>query len=419
MSAKNENEKGDLPSVRAELAPRMLRAWVEMIAPITSGGRRRRHLGEALVRASRDGLRVVALTPDNIAGVDALLAREACESYSCPLDGEFGIDLDKLHQISKLARPDQLIRLEIVPDIDGAHLEATIGRLVRTCSLVSGIPRLELPVAPVTTARATLSAESWAAALRSAGATSDDITLRTDGAAVTVEAAGEVEATSDPVDADFLEGSARALYPLAVLGQVARAISRAAEVRAAWSTDGVLRLEAAMGGRHYVGLSAVYLQAPRVEEAPEESAPTPEPVTGDAYPAELAELAEQDVEEVTVGPVAHVSPEIAEAFGMQALVEAGLAVIVPPTPEPEVEEPTIPAPVGPTAPEAARGGAPGCVVCLGWGRIYSRTRDYGCPGCGGTQWADRPAGPTVADRRDGCVEAVIRGFRLSTGRDAS
>lgn len=125
--------------------------------------------------------------------------------------------------------------------------------------------------------------------------------------------------------------------------------------------------------------------------------------------------------------VAHASPAMVAAFGMRPLVDAGLVVEM----EPEVSEPVPTPPDGPEGPfrepdpdpfvgqmGPEGGGAPDCVVCLGWGRVYSRTRDYACPGCGGTEWADRPAGPTAADLRDDCVTAVIRGYRLAHGRDA-
>ncbi len=409
MNEKKSMEKDSFPTVRAEIAPRTLRAWVELIGSVSGGGlvRRRRGCGEVLVRASRDGLRVIALAPDGTVGVDAIMAREACEAYECPVDGDFAVDLWKLGEVAKLARPDQLVRLELDP-AGGMHLTARMGHLVRTCGLVSGVARKALPPQSEPQARAIVSAESWAAAVKSATSTGNQITLASDGATVTVGTVGEVDATTDPVDASMLEGHARAIYAIDTLGPVARAIARAEDVRIAWSTDGVLQIAVQLGGR-YAGLSAVYLHAPRVEEpAPEvpeivelaaqdlaelvlPAPAAPEPVSGDEYPAEIVDLAAQDLAELVLP--APTVPEVPEPAPIVAAVAA-------PDPMP-------------------RTGAPDCAICLGWGRIYSRTRDYGCPGCGGTQWVDRRVGPTLADVRDGCVDSVVRAYRLATGRDAS
>ena len=78
-----------------------------------------------------------------------------------------------------------------------------------------------------------------------------------------------------------------------------------------------------------------------VPPAPVEPALDPEPVMGDPLPTELA-----PVDPAPAPPVAHASPGMVAAFGMEGLVRAGL-VVVEPTPAPAVAPPADPAPPAP------------------------------------------------------------------------
>ena len=100
---------------------------------------------QILVKVDKSGLHTKAVDPSHVAMVELDISKKAMEAYRVPVEGVFGIDLDKMADFLKVARKDDLIEIWI--DIDRNRLCLEIDNLTRRMAMADpmGIPWPKIP----------------------------------------------------------------------------------------------------------------------------------------------------------------------------------------------------------------------------------------------------------------------------------
>jgi proliferating cell nuclear antigen len=220
---------------------------------------------EAKIRVTKEGVSLKAVDPAHVAMVDLTLGKGAFDDFKAD-EGEFGVDLEKLKDILKLAGVDDEVHLKL--DTTNNKLEVRIGNLTRRMSLVdvSGmtdpkVPKLELP------ATITLSVGELERGIRASEAVSDHVALSATPEEFELTAEGDTDTVSLRLEKTMLgalkvKDKARSLFSLDYFANMVKAAKGSPSLTIHLGSDYPVRLEfeIAKGNGH-----VTYLLAPRIE----------------------------------------------------------------------------------------------------------------------------------------------------------
>jgi hypothetical protein len=126
---------------KTKIKPEVLKELVDIVSVLVD---------EAKFTATKSKLVVKAVDPAHVAMVDLTLKKDAFEEYSAT-DTELGVDLDKVKEVLRLAKPGDIISIE--HNEEKNVLQFKVGNINRTMALVDPagmsdpkVPNLNLPV---------------------------------------------------------------------------------------------------------------------------------------------------------------------------------------------------------------------------------------------------------------------------------
>src|SRR5213594_576145 len=220
---------------------------------------------EAKFNITKDAVTVKAVDPAHVAMVDLSLERGTFESYRAD-DGELGLDMDKIKEVLKLARPTDVI--SITHEEEKNRLVLNVGNTTRRMSLVDTagmsdpkVPSLNLP------AKVTIRADELRQGIRASESVSDHIALIVNPDGFEIVSEGDTDSASLKLPKDMLDElvckeKVRSLFPLDYFSNMIKAIGSAQTVTMHMGNDYPVRMEFDIaGGKGQVK----YLLAPRIE----------------------------------------------------------------------------------------------------------------------------------------------------------
>lgn len=220
---------------------------------------------EAKIKVTKDGIGLKAVDPAHVAMVELTLGKGAFDEFKAD-EGEFGVDLEKLKDILKLAGTDDEVILKL--DTTNNRLEVRIGNLTRRMSLVdtSGmtdpkVPKLELP------ATITLAVGELERGIRASEAVSDHVALNATPEAFELSAEGDTDSVNLRLEKSMLGAlkvtdKAKSLFSLDYFANMVKAAKGSQALTIHLGSDYPVRMEfeiAKGNGR------VTYLLAPRIE----------------------------------------------------------------------------------------------------------------------------------------------------------
>ena len=220
---------------------------------------------EAKIKVTKDGLGLKAVDPAHVAMVDLTIGKGAFDEFKGD-EGEFGVDLEKLKDVLKLAGPDDEVHLKL--DEKNNRLVVKIGNLTRRMSVVDvsnvtdpKVPKLELP------AKITLSVGELDRGIKASEAISDHVALVATPEEFELVAEGDTDSVDLKLEKRMLgalevKDKVRSLFSLDYFANMVKAAKSSQSLTIHLGSDYPVRLEfdIAKGNGH-----VTYLLAPRIE----------------------------------------------------------------------------------------------------------------------------------------------------------
>ena len=240
----------------AKLKSEVLREVVEVVSPLVE---------EAKVGINKEGITIRAVDPAHVAMVDLSLNKKAFEEYKAD-DSEIGVNIDKVRDILKLAKPNDVISMK--HDEDKNKLVLSVGNVTRRMSLVDTagmsdpkIPSLNLP------AKIVIKTEELRQGIRASESVSDHLALSANPDGFEMNSEGDTDSVDLKLPKDLLDElvckeTVRSLFPLDYFSNMVKAIASAEAVTIYIGNDYPVNMEFEIA----TGKGEVkYLLAPRIE----------------------------------------------------------------------------------------------------------------------------------------------------------
>ncbi len=222
-------------------------------------------VSEARFHFKEEGLHSRAVDPANVAMVIVDVPRSSFESYK--VDGEFiaGVDVNRIFDISKSIRGDEIVELTVV---DETSLMIKFGSVRYSVSLIDPsairkeprVPQIDLP------AKIVMDAGDFRKAIMAADKISDHVVFRSNSEGFFIEAEGDVDRItfhlSEAELAEFNGMEARSMFSLEYLKEFVKIASPGDVLTIRLGNDypGRMIFEVA-GGK----VKVEYILAPRIE----------------------------------------------------------------------------------------------------------------------------------------------------------
>ncbi|MBO8181706.1 MAG: DNA polymerase sliding clamp [Archaeoglobus sp.] len=222
-------------------------------------------VSEARFHFKEEGLHSRAVDPANVAMVIVDVPSSSFQSYS--VDGEFvaGVDVNRIFDISKSIKSDELVELTVV---DETSLMIKFGSVRYSVSLIDPsairkeprVPQIDLP------AKIVMDAGEFRKAIMAADKISDHVVFRTNSEGFFIEAEGDVDRItfhlSEAELAEFNGMEARSMFSLEYLKEFVKVASPGDVLTIRLGNDypGRMTFEVA-GGK----VKVEYILAPRIE----------------------------------------------------------------------------------------------------------------------------------------------------------
>jgi proliferating cell nuclear antigen len=240
----------------AKLKSDVLREIVEVVSPLVE---------EVKLGITKNGISIRAVDPAHVAMVDLALEKKAFEEYKAD-DNEIGLDVDKIKDVLKLARVNDIISMN--HDEDKNRLIMTVGNVTRKMALVDTagmsdpkVPNLNLP------AKVGIKTAELRQGIRASESVSDHIALTVNPDGFEMNSEGDTDSVNLKLPKDLLDElvckeTVRSLFPLDYFSNMVKAISGADSVRMSIGNDYPVNMEFTIAkGNGEVR----YLLAPRIE----------------------------------------------------------------------------------------------------------------------------------------------------------
>ena len=220
---------------------------------------------EAKFNINEDGINVKAVDPAHVAMVDLMLKNSAFEEYKAS-ETELGIDINRLNDVLKLAKPAGLIAIN--HDEEKNRLILKVENITRRMSLVDTtgmsdpkVPNVPLPVKVV------IKTSELGQGIKASESIADHISLSVTPEGFELSSEGETDSVNLKLTKDLLEKldckeAVKSLFSLDYFSNMIRSVSSSDKITMHLGTDYPVKLEfeIAQGNGH-----VEYLLAPRIE----------------------------------------------------------------------------------------------------------------------------------------------------------
>ena len=220
---------------------------------------------EAKFNITEDGINVKAVDPAHVAMVDLDLKNTAFEEYK-DSETELGVDINRLNDVLKLAKPADLITIN--HDEEKNRLILKVENITRRMSLVDTtgmsdpkVPNVPLPVKVV------IKTSELGQGIKASESIADHISLSVTPEGFELSSEGETDSVNLKLTKDLLEKleckeSVKSLFSLDYFSNMIRSVSSSDKITMHLGTDYPVKLEfeIAQGNGH-----VEYLLAPRIE----------------------------------------------------------------------------------------------------------------------------------------------------------
>ncbi len=220
---------------------------------------------EAKFNIKEDGISLRAVDPAHVAMIDLSLKSSAFDSYKAT-ESEFGIDITKMIDVLKLAKPNDII--SITHDEEKNKLILKIANITRSMALVDTtgmvepkVPNLSLP------AKVVISTVELIQGIRASEAVSDHITLSTTPDGFELESEGDTDAVNLKLTKDLLtelkcKENVKSLFSLDYFSNMIKSAANEKTVTMNLGTDFPVKIEFNIANDNG---EVHYLLAPRIE----------------------------------------------------------------------------------------------------------------------------------------------------------
>ena len=220
---------------------------------------------EAKFNLGKDGISVKAVDPAHVAMVDLSLSKDAFEEYKAD-EGELGIDIDKVKEVLRLARADDIITLNL--DEDRNRLVFNVGNITRKMALVDTagmsdpkVPNLNLPT------KLSIRTDELRQGIRASESVSDHIALISSPDGFEMISEGDTDSVRLKLQKDLLDEleckeQVRSLFPLDYFSSMIKAVSTSKTITMYLGTDYPVKMDFTIAGDKG---KVTYLLAPRIE----------------------------------------------------------------------------------------------------------------------------------------------------------
>ena len=241
---------------KAKVRPEVLKEVVDVVSTLVE---------EAKLTASKKGISIKVVDPAHVAMIDLSLSKGGFEEFKAD-DVELGVDIDKVKEVLRLAKPGDMISIE--HDEDRSRLVFKVGNITRRMSLVDTagmsdpkVPNLNLPV------KVTVKTDEIKQGIRASESVSDHIALVASPDGFEMISEGDTDSVNLKLGKELLEEldckeEIRSLFPLDYFSNIIKTIGTAGVVTMHMGSDYPVKLEFSIATEKG---EVTYLLAPRIE----------------------------------------------------------------------------------------------------------------------------------------------------------
>lgn len=220
---------------------------------------------EAKFNITKDAIILKVVDTAHVAMLEMTINKDAFEEYKFD-QLQIGIDMDKVKEVLKLARPGEIIDMKV--DETKNRLMLGVGNVTRWMSLVDiggmsdpKVPNLNLP------AKISVKIDELRQGIRASESVSDHITLKANPDGFEIVSEGETDSVNLKLPKDLLERieckePVKSMFPLDYFSNMVKSISTSQIVTLLLGNDYPVKMEFEMASGKGKGM---YLLAPRVE----------------------------------------------------------------------------------------------------------------------------------------------------------
>jgi proliferating cell nuclear antigen len=220
---------------------------------------------EAKFNITKEGLSLKVVDTAHVAMLELSISKDAFDEFKFePI--QVGIDIDKVKEVLKLARPGESIDIKL--DENKNRLMLGVGNVTRWMSLVDTggmsdpkVPNLNLP------AKVSVKIDELRQGIRASESVSDHITLKANPEGFEIVSEGETDSVNLKLSKDLLERieckePVKSMFPLDYFSNMVKSISSSQSVTLLLGNDYPVKMEFEISAGKGKGM---YLLAPRVE----------------------------------------------------------------------------------------------------------------------------------------------------------
>jgi proliferating cell nuclear antigen len=220
---------------------------------------------EAKFNITEDGISLRAVDPAHVAMIDLKLKSSAFENYKAS-ESELGIDITKMIDVLKLAKPNDLI--SITHDEEKNRLIIKILNITRSMALVDTtgmaepkVPNLSLP------AKVVINTQELTQGIKASESVSDHISLSANPDGFELSSEGDTDAVNLKLSKDLLaelkcKENVKSLFSLDYFSNMVKSASSAETITMNLGTDFPVKIEFNLADKNG---EVNYLLAPRIE----------------------------------------------------------------------------------------------------------------------------------------------------------
>lgn len=224
-------------------------------------------VSEARFHFTPQKLHARAVDPANVAMVILNVPKESFEGFNIEEEKTIGVDIDRLYDILKSVKSDELIELKLADD---SSLNVKFGSVEYSVALIDPsairkepkVPNLDLP------SKIVMDGGDFKKSINTSDKISDRVIFRSDENGFYIEAEGDVDRiTSTYSEAELIEfnkAEAKSMYSIEYLKEFIKAVSSGDTLTLHLGNNYPVRMVFGLAGGK---VEVEYILAPRIEEA--------------------------------------------------------------------------------------------------------------------------------------------------------